>query len=245
MQKYKNSLISKSALNQIGILLRGFMGLLYPGLCCTCRAVLLYGEKYLCTHCRVSLPKTGFELYRDNRLSQLFWGRMYIETGAALFYFEKGDRVQDLIHRFKYRGDKELGLYLAYCLGQHLRSSPLYDGIDLVLPVPLHPLRMRKRGFNQSAIIADGIARALELPSPSGLLVRKQETSTQTRKSRYKRWENVSRAFSTPHPALLENKRVLLVDDVITTGSTLEACGQQLLSIKGLRLWIACLAMTS
>lgn len=245
MQNYKNSLIRGWAWDQIGILLQGFLGLLYPVLCCTCRDIMLHGEKYVCTHCRASLPKTGFELHKENRLSQLFWGRMYIETGTALFYFEKGDRVQELIHRFKYGGDKKLGFHFAYSLGRHIRRSPLYDGIDMVLPVPLHHLKMRKRGFNQSAIIADGIARALDVPCPSGLLIRQHETSTQTRKSRYNRWENVCRAFVTPHPELLENKRVLLVDDVITTGSTLEACGQQLLSIKGLRLWLACLAMTA
>lgn len=242
---HENSAIKSLTLQYMRDLLGGFAGLFYPPLCHACRAVLFHAEKYFCTHCRLSLPQTGFEVHKDNQLSRIFWGRMPVETGTALYYFDKGDKVQKLIHRFKYQGDIALGFHLAFLLGQKIRRSPLYRDIDLVVPVPLHPAKERKRGFNQSAVIAGGIARALGLSSAAILLVRRHESSTQTRKSRYRRWENVSEAFVTPVPHRLEDKGVLLVDDVITTGSTLEACGQQLLKVKGLRLWIACLAITA
>ncbi len=245
MQKYKNSLITKQAFGSIAHFLKGFAGLLYPVLCNACGTTLLHGETFLCLYCRVRLPKTGFEAFKDNQLSQMFWGRLPIETGTALYYFDKGDMVQKLIHRFKYKCDKALGFHMGYELGKCIHKSPFYQGVELVLPVPLHPCKEKKRGFNQSALIAEGTALAMKLTSPPGLLIRQHETTSQTRKSRYHRWENVSDAFSTPMPQHLENKRVLLVDDVITTGSTLEACGQQLLKIRGLRLWVACLAITS
>lgn len=245
MQKYKNSLITKQAFRSFGLFMKGFAGLLYPALCSACGTTLHHGEKFLCLCCRVRLPKTGFESFKDNQLCQIFWGRLRLETGTALYYFDKGDMVQKLIHRFKYKCDKELGIHMGHELGKCLHKARFYKGVELVLPVPLHPRKEKKRGFNQSALIAEGVARAMKVTHSPGLMIRLHETSTQTRKSRYHRWENVSGTFATPRPQCLENKGVLLVDDVLTTGSTIEACGQQLLKIKGLRLWVACLAITS
>ena len=225
--------------------LRGFAQLMYPSLCITCRDLLLGGEDFLCTHCAVALPVTGFEAFKDNPLSMVFWGRLPIETGTALCWFEKGGKVQTLVHHFKYRGDLALGEHLGCLLGKRLRHASLYKDLDVVTAVPLHPAKERRRGFNQSAVLAQGIARALDIAFRDEVLVRRSDTATQTKKSRFRRWENVSDVFEVRHQDTLENKHILLVDDVITTGSTLEACGQQLLQVKGVKLWIACLAITA
>lgn len=224
--------------------LQGFAALLYPDTCCACAGILLKGEQHLCSYCRVSLPKTDFYQFRENQLSRVFWGKIPVETGTALYYYQKGGRVQKLIRQFKYHGNTALGHYLGFLLGQSMQGRGLYQGLDMILPVPLHPWKERKRGFNQSVIIARGISEALPVPCCNHLLVRRQPTSTQTRKSRYKRWENVSLVFDTPDTHALQNKNILLVDDVVTTGSTLEACGDVLLKAGAAKLWVATLAIT-
>lgn len=225
-------------------ILKSFASLVYPLTCCACDTILITGEEHLCLHCRALLPKTRFHKFRENQLTKVFWGRVRLETGTALYYFQKGGKVQRLIHQFKYRGDTALGFYLGRLLGQSIRSSPHYGDVDCILPVPLHPEKARRRGFNQSEVIAKGIASSLSLPCPAHLLIRNQHTETQTKKSRYDRWQNVASVFETPDPRALEGKSVLLVDDVVTTGSTLEACAQKLLEIPGVRIWVATLAIT-
>ncbi len=199
----------------------------------------------MCSHCLVGLPKTGFHHYRENQLTKIFWGRISLETGTALYYYQKGSRVKALIQNVKYRGNRALGHCLGSLLGQELRSSSLYSGLDCIIPVPLHPAKERSRGFNQSAVVAGGISGILAIPCSEGLLIRRHETSTQTRKSRFGRWENVSSVFQTPDPEALRHKKILLVDDVVTTGSTLEACAQQLLNIDGVKVWVATVAFTA
>ncbi len=153
--------------------------------------------------------------------------------------------MQRLIHRFKYRGDTGLGRHLGYLLGSSLLEAPLFKDIDCIIPVPLHKERQQTRGFNQSAVIGRGISDATSLPCHEDLLIRHSSTPTQTRKARFSRWENVSAGFSIPDPEKLSGKQVLLVDDVITTGATLEACAQLLLKLKGVRVWVATLAITA
>ncbi len=229
----------------IGQLPKNFINLIYPRSCCACATLLLEHETHLCMACRVLLPRTRFHLHKENQLTKIFWGRLRLETGTSLYYFQKGGKVQRLIHQFKYRGNTPLGFYLGELLGKGIGSSGLYDGLHFVIPVPLHPKKERSRGFNQSEVISRGIAGALSIPCRSDLLVRTEETATQTRKSRFDRWQNVSSVFETPIVTTLENRCVLLVDDVITTGATLEACAQKLLAVKGVRVWIATLAITA
>lgn len=225
--------------------LNHFVSLIYPETCCACKSLLADGEEHLCIYCLHGLPKTDFIHYRENQLSRIFWGRMRLETGTSLFYFQKGGKVQRVIHQFKYRGNTDLGFFLGTMLGVSMQSADLYAGLDLIIPVPLHPAKERKRGFNQSRVIGEGIAHVLSKPCPGHLLVRNEYTSTQTKKSRFNRWENVSAVFEVPDAGLIEGKNILLVDDVVTTGSTLEACGQRLLEIPGTKLWIATLAITA
>ncbi len=238
-------MILKPSIRVLSVWLESFLNLIYPKACCACGSLLVTDEVHICINCRVLLPRTRFHKHLENKLTKIFWGRMLLETGTALYFFEKGGKVQRLIHQFKYRGNTELGFFLGSLLGQDIRGSPYYEGLDFIIPVPLHPKRKKQRGFNQSEVIARGIASCLSVPCCDHLLIRKQETSTQTRKNRFNRWQNVADVFETPEPLRLVNKSVLLVDDVITTGSTLEACAQKLLTINGVKIWIATLAITA
>jgi len=225
-------------------ILYAFFTLIYPQTCCACRGVLVSGERHLCGFCRVAMPRTGFCQHLDNPLVRRFWGRVQIETGTALYFFQKGGRVQQAIHQFKYRGNLKLGLYLGHLLGLSVKKSPHYRDLHLMIPVPLHPAKARARGFNQSEVICRGLAEALQIPSRPDLLVRLEETGTQTKKDRFHRWENVSEVFQVTDETQLVNQHVLLVDDVVTTGATLEACAQRLLEVPGVKVWIATLAIT-
>lgn len=225
-------------------LFKNFFSLVYPDTCCTCGTVLVSDELHLCSMCLVRLPATGFQHTFDNQLTAIFWGRVVLETGTSLYYYQKGGLVQTLIHQIKYRGNKSLGFLMGRLLGIDMLASPYYSGLDYIVPVPLHPDRERVRGFNQSEVIAGGIADVLTVPSVRGMLVRGQMTASQTRKARFSRWENVSDVFETPDPSALQHKNILLVDDVVTTGATLEACAQKLAAITGVRVWIATLAIT-
>lgn len=238
-------MIIKPSFSVLSVWLESFINLVYPKTCCACGSLLMTDELHVCISCRMLLPRTRFYKHRENQLTKIFWGRIPLETGTALYFFYKGSKVQRLIHQFKYKGNTELGFFLGSLLGQDIKSSPNYAGINCIIPVPLHPKKKKQRGFNQSEVIARGIASCLSVPCYDYLLIRKQETSTQTRKNRYNRWQNVSDVFETPDTSQLVNKSVLLIDDVITTGSTLEACAQKLLAIKGLKIWIATLAITA
>jgi ComF family protein len=220
-----------------------FFSLFYPRLCNACRRSLIKDEECICTMCHFHLPRTDFFIEKENNFSQIFWGRLPIETATALFYFQKKGKVQNLIHQLKYKGKSEIGIYLGKMLGNQLSRSIYYDPVDLIIPVPLHPAKQHKRGYNQSELIARGVSQGLNLPLSTGNLVRVTKTETQTRKSKFRRWQNVETVFQINDPKKLQNKNILLIDDVVTTGSTLEACGQKLLEIQGVKLWIATLAI--
>jgi ComF family protein len=224
--------------------LHDFFSLFFPRTCHACGETLISGETYICTFCQFHLPFTRFSKEKENKLTEIFWGRAPIETGAPLFYFQKGGKVQHLIHRFKYKGFREIGHFLGVLHGNDLRESPCYQGLNMVVPVPLHPAKVRKRGFNQSEIFGRGLAESLNIPLVTNGLLRIIPTSTQTRKTRFRRWENVESVFHIPDPKMFENKNILLVDDVVTTGSTLEACAHKLMEIDGTKVWLATIAIT-
>ncbi|MFW5687505.1 MAG: ComF family protein [Bacteroidota bacterium] len=177
-------------------------------------------------------------------MSQIFWGRVDIETAAALLYFQKGSKVQNLIHRFKYKGKREIGIYLGQILGHRLRDHPVWQPVDIIVPVPLHQKKQQKRGYNQSEVFGRGISSSFKKPVVINNLVRIIRTDTQTRKTRFKRWENVETVFHVKDPDSFRGANILLIDDVVTTGSTLEACAQKLKEIKGVRVWVATIAMS-
>lgn len=219
-----------------------FIGLLFPDLCNGCGIQLFHGEKEICTKCRYDLPFTDFHNYAANSVAKLFWGRIPCNGAMAMLYFKKGSKVQHLIHRLKYKDQTETGIVLGRLLGERLLSSPAYQTTSLIIPVPLHPKKQKSRGYNQSEYIAKGIAEIMQVPLNTTHLIRQQHTSTQTKKGRYDRFENMQSVFKILNPEQLVNQHVLLVDDVITTGSTIEACGIALLATPIKQLSIAALA---
>jgi len=221
------------------------LGLFYPQLCITCGERLISQEEYICLKCWFDLPVGRFENERENKVAQLFWGRVQIETATSYFHYRKGSRYQKLIHFIKYKGLKELGLIAGKRFGHTLAESDHFSSIDGIVPVPLHPKKRKKRGFNQSEWIARGIAEGLNKPVLLNNLYRKIFTPTQTRKNRFERWQNVEGIFGVNNPEEFENRHVLLVDDVVTTGSTLEACACELLKIPGTKVSIATLAFAN
>ncbi|MFA8433943.1 MAG: ComF family protein [Marinifilaceae bacterium] len=222
--------------------LEDLINLFYPKLCAACGNYLYRQEEFVCTHCLFHLPKTNYYLLPDNPVAQIFWGRISIKVAASYFEFHKGSKFQKLLHKMKYQNQKEIGWVLGKHFGLQLKESPLFQEIDQIIPVPLHPSRERKRGYNQAEWIAKGIAESMNVYLNSKNLYRSVNTSTQTRKNRLERWKNVENIFRLKNPDELINKHILLVDDVVTTGSTLEACAHALLQVDGVCVSIATLS---
>lgn len=221
-----------------------FISLLFPRLCYGCGNHLLRNENLICTECYILIPRTNYHLKSDNPVAQLFWGRCLIEKAAAFSFYTRDSRIRKLIHQLKYKGIREIGIELGRIYALSLRSSEFLDGIDIIIPVPLHPSKKRKRGFNQSEMICIGISDITGLKTDTGLLVRRSMTKTQTKKSRYDRWTNVEGIFQVTDPMVLRDKHILIVDDVITTGSTIEACVNELLNIENVKVSVAALAFS-
>jgi len=173
-------------------------------------------------------------------VDKLFWGRVKFEQSSSYYKLNKGGKVQELIHQLKYRGQKEVGEYIGKVFGSELKSLGWKP--DLIVPVPLHPKKLRKRGYNQSECFADGISTSMNIPVITNALVRLNFTETQTKLDRDKRWENVRYAFRIQNAPEFENKHILLVDDVVTTGATIEACAEVLLQIPGVKVSVATIA---
>lgn len=219
-----------------------FLSLLFPRLCYGCGNHLMRNENLICTECYVVIPRTDYHNIPDNPVARLLWGRCTVEKAAAFSFYNKGSRIRRLIHNLKYKGIREVGMELGIIYGNSLMSSGFTDGIDLIIPVPLHPSKMRKRGFNQSEIIAEGISASTGIPVDKTSLIRTSKSDTQTKRSRYERWINVEGIFSLADNEALKGKSVLLVDDVITTGSTIESCANELLKTEGIKVSVAALA---
>ncbi len=223
-------------------LIQRFIALLYPRHCEACGASLHSRERVLCLDCLYHLPRTGYWTESGNNMEKLFWGRLRLEHVCAFFFFNKGSRYRHLLHKLKYKGKKQIGIELGRRLGVELKSSFLYQTVDTVIPVPLHPKKQRRRGYNQSEQIAIGIAEATGWELNTQTVYRRRFTETQTRKTRIDRWNNVAEVFEVKHPEYVQHKHILLVDDVITTGATIEACAQHLLQINGCKVSVAALA---
>lgn len=217
--------------------------LIYPNLCLVCTENLMAGENLVCLSCLSKLPYTDYHLQASNPIEQRFWGKFPVEGAASLYFYQKATAGQQLLHALKYKGEKQLGEFLGRQLGVRLAESAVFQTVDLVVPVPLHPKKYRKRGYNQSECICNGIAAALHVPVDFTNLERLVENPTQTRKGVYERWENTQGIFGVKDTALFAGKHILLVDDVLTTGSTLEACAQAILQAKGVKISIATLAV--
>ena len=219
-----------------------FISLLFPRLCYACGNQLMRNESLICTECFVVIPRTNYHFAEDNPVAQLFWGRCLIEKAAAFSYYNKGSRIRKLIHNMKYNGIREIGYDLGRLYGLSLKTSGFINDIDIIIPVPLHPMKKRIRGFNQSETISMGIADATHLPVDIKSLARVLVSATQTKRSRYERWTNVEGIFQVLDSQTIMGKHVLLVDDVITTGSTIESCTNELLKIEGVKVSVVALA---
>jgi ComF family protein len=221
--------------------IESYSELFFPYLCVTCSRKLFADEKYICLNCRQDLPRTNFHNNPGNKVAQLFWGRVELEYATAWLFFRKGSHYQRLVHCLKYKGMKELGYEMGFQFGNEIRES-VFKEIDIVMPVPLHAKKEKKRGYNQSEWVARGISGALGKPLSTDNLTRSKFTPTQTRKNRFERWQNVDGIFEVLRPADINSKHILLVDDVVTTGSTLEAAAYSLLGSGAAKTSIVTLA---
>lgn len=220
-----------------------FLSLIFPRTCCGCGVPLVRNENVICTECYLSIPRTNYHLIPENPVSQLFWGRCMIEKAAAFSFYTKGSRIRKIIHKLKYEGFKDAGIMMGKIYASSLKDSGFFEDIDIIIPVPLHPSKKRKRGFNQCDYICSGISEISGLPVDSTILIRASRSDSQTRKSRYDRWLNVEGIFEVSNQEKLIDKHVLIVDDVITTGSTIEACANELLKVENVRVSVVALAV--
>lgn len=216
--------------------------LFYPRVCMACGKSLIKEEEILCTHCELKLPKTDYHFWSKNPIMQLFYGRVDLEAASVRYHYKKGGNVQNLLHNFKYRGYSSIGVKVGEDYGKELILSNDFKSVDYIIPVPLHFKKLKIRGFNQSERFAYGLSLSMPARLDATNLIRNVHTSTQTKKSRWDRWKNVSSIFELKNPEKLAHKHVLLVDDVITTGSTIEGCIQVLKKVEGIRVSVAAMA---
>lgn len=223
--------------------LHDFIDIIYPNACMGCHEPLVTNEDLICTHCLHELPKTDFHADDDNPVLRIFSGRCFLEKATSYLRFVKGGVVQSLMHQFKYKGHTEVGVMLANLASSELRKTDFFRDVDLIIPVPLHPDKLAKRGYNQSEVVAKTISENTHISLSTENLVRQYFNETQTRKSRFARWLNVKTVFAVKDEAALKNKHILLVDDVVTTGSTIEGCVTKLEHIEGVRVSLFTLAI--
>lgn len=226
-------------------ILKNITALLFPPLCLGCEWPLSDHEVQLCTRCRHQLPLTHIHTDDTEAAAKIFYGRVKIEKATAMLWFEKKGIVQQLIHRLKYKGHEEVGEFLGHWLGMELAETPHYNTVDAVIPVPLHPKKQRKRGYNQVATFAKALAEHIDAAYRDDILIRKQYTRTQTHKNRLSRWESIQDVFAVQHSETVSGKHILLVDDVITTGATLEACTTELLRAPDVKISVATMAIVA
>jgi ComF family protein len=215
--------------------------LLFPITCITCNDQLRKNEQFICTSCLLDLPQTRYHLQPGNAMEKIFWGRLPIQHAFAFLQFKKGNSVQKLLHEIKYKNNRELAQFMGSYYGSILQRAEIKP--DAIVPIPLHKSKLLQRGYNQSDLIAHGMAESLNAVVITNGIKRLKATETQTRKSRFARWENVDDVFEVVDKDVFVGKHILLVDDVITTGSTIEACGKALLATASCTLSVASIAV--
>jgi len=203
--------------------------ILFPHVCDGCGSDIVDEGSSLCMKCITEMPETNFHLHANNPVEKIFWGRLPIISATAQYYFVKESLMQRLMHQLKYKGNKELGKQLGRLMGYELQKTNRFNKPDYLIPLPLFASKEKRRGYNQATVLCEGIAEVMNIEIARDVIVRTQHTETQTKKGRIERWQNMEGKFEMMKPGKIQNKNILLVDDVITTGATLEACGHELL----------------
>lgn len=225
-------------------MLSSLTNLFFPKICHACNTILKDNELGICVVCRHELPLTNYHFERPETVKKIFYGRVHLEAATALFYFHKSGRVQQMLHHLKYKGKEDLGRIFGNWLGAELLESPYFESIDVVIPVPVHFKKLKQRGYNQVALFAQQIAKVLNVSYLDDVLLKSTNTKTQVFQSREARFQSVDHSFYVQNINTIENKHILLVDDIITTGATIEACALVLNPEKKMRLSVATIAIT-
>ena len=224
--------------------LKDFFYLFYPKICPNCKEQLLRNEKVICTFCRHDLPLTNFQSYTKNKITSIFLGRVSIEKAYSLLFFRKKSSTKNIIHELKYKGNEEIGVFFGNWLGEMLSENKEFSNVDFIIPVPIHSKKKEIRGYNQVTKFGQCLSKHLQISFIEDVLVRKSSTKTQTLKARFERFNDAETKFSLTDNTIFKNKHVLIIDDVITTGATLEACSMALLKTSGLKISILTMAYT-
>lgn len=229
--------------NKLPNILNAINNLLLPRVCFGCNARLNGGEQHLCTVCRHQLPLTDYNFNDENRVDRIFYGRINIKKANSFLFFTDQGIVKNLIHNLKYRNQEQIGAFLGDWFGQQISENNHLEKVDYVIPVPLHKKKLKKRGYNQTALFAKRLAFHLNSTYLDNVLIKTANTKTQTKRSRLARWYDNRSLYEVTDEKILKNKRILLVDDVITTGATMEICARPLKKIEGTVVYIATIAV--
>ena len=224
-------------------MLKNLIHLFFPPVCSGCHTFLLTNETVICTNCRHHLPQTHHHLQTENEAFKKFYGRIPVIHVSAFLYFHKKGMVQELIHNLKYRGNQEIGTQLGHWYGEALKNNPAINSVDVIVPVPIHKKRRHNRGYNQVDTFAKALSNELNIPVENDVLIRKIHSKTQSKKNLLGRMEGIDQVFDVVFAEKEHNKHFLLLDDVLTTGATLEACSRAILKIPGAKISIVCMAM--
>ncbi len=227
------------------VMFQKILNLLYPRLCYACNKQNVSKDQTICLSCEYKITPTTYHKMPENPISERFYGRVKINRASSAFSFVKGGLLQDLIHSLKYENKPEIGIELGKIYGAVLKEDEFWKTIDYIVPVPLHEKKKHQRGYNQAAMWGKGLSESLGIPLNENLLIRTDYTESQTKKSRLERFQNVQDVFAVPNPALLAGKKILLVDDVLTTGATIEACSLKLLAAADTEISVVCIALAN
>lgn len=224
--------------------LNDIKNIFYPNVCQACETVLTTNENVVCSQCLFSLPTTNSLMNNAINVEKVFFGRIKIEHATALLLYNKKGITQKLIHNLKYKGNQEIGVFLGDWLGKEMQVSKIFENIDFIVPVPLHKKKFKKRGYNQVEKFGIQLSIHLQKPYVDGVLIKKEKSTTQSKKTRLDRWKNMEELFFLDDHSFFENKHILLIDDIITTGATIESCANELFKANKIKISIAVMAIT-